>query len=97
MNKPIAMTRFVDYVRWAISIVLAVKGFYELIHIISIFCRDGHHSSTDTIPLMQITAYPCGLIAVAYILVFRRYRVVALTVLILCCLAWWLPSVIHPF
>ena len=88
------MSRFFCYVRGVLAILLAVIGLRIVFHLVSAFSSGEAHSSVETFLLLQTISLPCSFLSAAYLLVFRGYRVVAMSVLIASSLAW-LPSVLR--
>jgi predicted acyltransferase len=86
------MAQFFYYVRGALAILLAVIGLRIVFHLVSAFSSGEPHSSVEIFLLLQTISLPCSFLSAAYLLVFQRYRVVVMSVLILSSIAW-LPSV----
>ncbi|MBX7212047.1 MAG: hypothetical protein K1X78_27320 [Verrucomicrobiaceae bacterium] len=88
------MTRLFEYARYAAAIFLALIGLRMLLHLVPALVSGEHHSSVETFLLVQTFSLPCSLLAAAYLLVFRRWRMVAITALLLSSLSW-LPAVLR--
>lgn len=86
-----AISRFLDFARYAVAALLVLIGLRTSLKIASVFFSGETHSSGEAFLTLQLLLLPCSLLAAAWLLITHKHRAVALTVLFLSSLAW-VPS-----
>ena len=86
------MSRFLNFARYVAAALLVLIGLRMSLKVVSVFFSGEHHSSVEAFLALQFLLLPCSLFAAALLLITRKHRAVAVTVLILSSLTW-VPSI----